>query len=75
MIVRTFYRRGIIETWGRGTPKIARLMLEARTSAPIIFQARRRHDRDFRIAGKIPAGCIGGGNDRDYSYPSGIRTA
>lgn len=29
MIARTFYRRGIIETWGRGTLKIARLMQEA----------------------------------------------
>ena len=26
MIARTFYRRGIIETWGRGTLKIAKLM-------------------------------------------------
>lgn len=29
MIARTFYRRGIIETWGRGTLKIARLLREA----------------------------------------------
>lgn len=34
MIARTFYRRGIIETWGRGTLKIARLMKEAGAEPP-----------------------------------------
>lgn len=36
MIARTFYRRGIIETWGRGTLKIARLMREAGLEPPIV---------------------------------------
>ncbi len=34
MIARTFYRRGIIETWGRGTLKIARLMQESGHARP-----------------------------------------
>ena len=36
MIARTFYRRGIIETWGRGTLKIARLMREAGHQPPAV---------------------------------------
>ena len=36
MIARTFYRRGIIETWGRGTLKIARLMREAGHESPTV---------------------------------------
>ena len=34
MIAQTFYRRGIIEVWGRGTLKIARLMQEAGLAPP-----------------------------------------
>ncbi len=36
MIAGTFYRRGIIETWGRGTLKIARLMREAGHEPPTV---------------------------------------
>ena len=36
MIARTFYRRGIIETWGRGTLKIARLMQERGLEPPAV---------------------------------------
>jgi ATP-dependent DNA helicase RecG len=36
MIAGTFYRRGIIETWGRGTLKIARLMREAGLEPPVL---------------------------------------
>jgi ATP-dependent DNA helicase RecG len=36
MIARTFYRRGLIETWGRGTLKIARLMQESGHEPPIV---------------------------------------
>ncbi|MEW6220290.1 MAG: ATP-binding protein [Thermodesulfobacteriota bacterium] len=36
MIARTFYRRGIIETWGRGTLKIARLMQESGHAPPTV---------------------------------------
>jgi ATP-dependent DNA helicase RecG len=36
MIARTFYRRGIIETWGRGTLKIARLMRERGLEPPTV---------------------------------------
>ena len=34
MIARTFYRRGLIEAWGRGTLKIASLMREAGLAPP-----------------------------------------
>ena len=34
MIAGTFYRRGLIETWGRGTLKIARLMRERGLEPP-----------------------------------------
>jgi ATP-dependent DNA helicase RecG len=36
-IARNFYQRGIIETWGRGTLKIARLMQEAGHQPPTVF--------------------------------------
>lgn len=36
MIARTFYRRGIIETWCRGTLKIARLMQESGLELPVV---------------------------------------
>jgi len=36
MIARTFYRRGIIETWGRGTLKIVRLMREHGLEPPAV---------------------------------------
>ena len=36
MIARTFYRRGIIETWGRGTLNIARLMQERGMEPPAV---------------------------------------
>jgi predicted HTH transcriptional regulator len=34
MVARAFYLRGIIETWGRGTLKVARLMREAGLEPP-----------------------------------------
>jgi ATP-dependent DNA helicase RecG len=36
LIAQAFYRRGIIETWGRGTLKIMRLMREAGLEPPVI---------------------------------------
>jgi ATP-dependent DNA helicase RecG len=36
MIAHTFYRRGIIETWGRGTLKISRLVQEAGHPPPVL---------------------------------------
>ncbi|MDR2880804.1 MAG: putative DNA binding domain-containing protein [Azoarcus sp.] len=36
LIAQAFYRRGIIETWGRGTQKIARLMREQGLEPPVI---------------------------------------
>ena len=36
MIAQTFYKRGIIETWGRGTLKIGRLMRDAGLKPPTV---------------------------------------
>jgi ATP-dependent DNA helicase RecG len=36
MIARTFYRRGLIETWGRGTLRIAGLMRERGLDPPMV---------------------------------------
>ncbi|MDO4682264.1 MAG: ATP-binding protein [Lautropia sp.] len=36
MVAAAFYRRGIIEAWGRGTLKIARLMREAGLEPPVM---------------------------------------
>jgi predicted HTH transcriptional regulator len=36
MIARAIYRRGIIETWGRGTLRIARLTREAGQEPPTV---------------------------------------
>jgi ATP-dependent DNA helicase RecG len=36
LIASVFYRRGLIETWGRGTLKIAGLMREAGLQAPVL---------------------------------------
>jgi ATP-dependent DNA helicase RecG len=55
MIARTFYRRGIIETWGRGTLKIARLMLEAGRQ-PLTFSRRESAVVvTFGLPGKPPS--------------------
>ena len=35
-VAKVFYRRGLIETWGRGTLKIASLMQEAGLAAPTL---------------------------------------
>jgi predicted HTH transcriptional regulator len=38
MVASTFYRRGVIEAWGRGTLKIARLMQEAGHAPPEVSE-------------------------------------
>jgi len=37
-IARVFYRRGLIETWGRGTLKIASLMQDAGLPVPVLHE-------------------------------------
>lgn len=37
-IAKVFYRRGLIETWGRGTLKIASLMQEAGLPVPVLHE-------------------------------------
>lgn len=53
-LVRTFYRRGIIETWGRGTLKIARLMREAGHEPPTVFAREGAVVVTFGLPGKMP---------------------
>lgn len=54
MIARTSYRRGIIETWGRGTLKIARLMREAGHEPPMVFAREGAVIVTFGLQGKMP---------------------
>lgn len=54
MIARTFYRRGIIETWGRGTLKIARLMQEAGHEPPTVSLRQGAVIMTFGLPGKTP---------------------
>ena len=53
-MVRTFYRRGIIETWGRGTLKIARLMQEAGHRPPTVSLREGAVIMTFGLPWKTP---------------------
>jgi ATP-dependent DNA helicase RecG len=55
MIARTFYRRGIIETWGRGTLKIVRLMEEAGHRPPEVAVRDGAVVVTFALPGRTPA--------------------
>ena len=59
MIARTFYRRGIIETWGRGTLKIARLMREAGLEPPTVTSRQGAVVVTFGLPGKTPRKTTG----------------
>lgn len=59
MIARMFYRRGIIETWGRGTLKIARLMQEAGNLPPILAGREGAVALIFRFPEKTTGKMIG----------------
>lgn len=67
MIARTFYRRGIIETWGRGTLKIARLMRDAGHEAPTVALRQGAVIVTFGLPGKTTEKTMGKrrGNDRE----------
>ena len=52
-IAKVFYRRGLIETWGRGTLKIAGLMQEAGLDAP----ALKDNAGFVTMTFKLPAGA------------------
>ena len=54
MIAGAFYRRGIIETWGRGTLKIARLMREAGHAPPTVSLRDGAVVVTFVLPGKAP---------------------
>lgn len=51
MIAGVFYRRGLIETWGRGTLKIARLMADAGQTAPRITDVQGAVTATFDLPG------------------------
>ncbi len=53
MIARTFYRRGIIETWGRGTLKIARLMREQGLEPPVMAVRERAVVVTFGLPARV----------------------
>jgi ATP-dependent DNA helicase RecG len=59
MIARTFYRRGIIETWGRGTLKIARLMQEAGHRPPTVSLREGAVIMTFGLPGKTTGKTTG----------------
>jgi len=49
-IAKVFYRRGLIETWGRGTLKIVALMHEAGLAAPTL----RVHNNFVTVTFQLP---------------------
>jgi ATP-dependent DNA helicase RecG len=59
MIARTFYRRGIIETWGRGTLKIARLMQESGHEPPMVSLREGAVVMTFALPGKTTGKTTG----------------
>jgi ATP-dependent DNA helicase RecG len=59
MIARAFYRRGIIETWGRGTLKIARLMREAGLDPPTVCSREGAVIVTFGLPGKTTGKTTG----------------
>ncbi len=52
LIADLFYRRGLIELWGRGTQGIVRLCLEAGCPEPQFEEARRR------VCGSVPVSDV-----------------
>ena len=52
MIARTFYRRGIVETWGCGTLKIVRLMQESGLEPPMVSLRDGAVVVTFKLPGK-----------------------
>lgn len=59
MIARTFYRRGIIETWGRGTLKIARLMQESGHAPPTLSVREGAVIMTFGVPMRVPGKTLG----------------
>jgi ATP-dependent DNA helicase RecG len=59
MIARTFYRRGIIETWGRGTLKIARLMREQGLVPPTVAVCEGAVVVTFAVPAKVTGETTG----------------
>lgn len=61
LIARTFYRRGIIEEWGRGTLRMADLAMSAGLPRPEIEERGGCVTVRFRHAGHVPSGVGGSG--------------
>ena len=68
-MVRTFYRRGIIETWGRGTLKIARLMQEAGHRPPTVSLREGAVIMTFGLPWKTPGGRQGNARENPDDNP------
>lgn len=70
--VRTFYRRGIIETWGRGTLKIARLMQESGHEPPTVSLREGAVIMTFTLPGKTPVERQGNARETLRKTPTEI---
>jgi ATP-dependent DNA helicase RecG len=63
MSAQTFYKRGIIETWGRGTLKIARLMRDAGLKPPAVTLRPGAVVVTFSLSGKTTGKTTGKTHD------------
>lgn len=74
LIAQAFYRRGIIEAWGRGTLKIAKLMREAGLAPPVTTVRTGAVVVTFDVAAARKArgwpddGDLGLGGDRENTW-------
>ena len=62
-IASVFYRRGLIETWGRGTLKIAGLMQEAGLQAPVLKDNAGFVTLTFVLPASVAVNMRGSGAD------------
>jgi ATP-dependent DNA helicase RecG len=70
MIARTFYRRGIIETWGRGTLKIARLMRERGLEPPTVAVREGAVVVTFAVLAKVTGETTGKATGKATGKPT-----
>ena len=76
LIARTFYRRGIIEQWGRGTLRMAELATAAGLPRPEIEERGDSVTVRFRCSGNLAVRRIGGDlTDRQNSILEVLRGA
>jgi ATP-dependent DNA helicase RecG len=63
-IAKVFYRRGLIETWGRGTLKIAGLMQEAGLAAPTLKVSDDFVNMTFDLPSSLVSAKNGGASEQ-----------